>query len=239
MKLNLSILLLGAALLMPFGSPVVFAQNAMAKAAPAPIHPEAARELVRRLREQLAAHNPPLEKWAVFYRPQLNLVEVQSSEEVWISPRVLPNGPDLEDFDADPALSHPSFSLRVEPFVSPADYKRFVAENAAIDTQREQMQTQMKGVSHKFDSFLPRTDHEKRQVAAYNRLKSFRHVLPDLYFQDISLSWEDFNWSRALSLDPDKYPGLTDKNSHGWQREQAEAARVFTQLVSRYQAPQK
>jgi len=239
MKLNLSVLLLGAALLMPFGSHVVFAQDALSGVALHPPYPQAAHELVRRLREQLAAHNPSLEKWAVFYRPQSNLIEVQSSETVWISPRVLPNGPDLEDFDADPALSHPSFSLRVQPLVSPTDYKRFVAENATIDMQLGQMQLQMRGISHKFDSYLPKNEEEKGQVDAYNRLKNSLHVLPDLYFQNISLSWENFNWSRALSFSPSEYADIVSDNPPVWEKEQAEAARVFTQLVSNYQDPQK
>jgi len=99
MKLKISVMLLGAALLLPFGSRVLFAQDAVTKTSPAPIHPEAARELVRRVREQLAASNPTLKKWAVYYEPESNLIVAQSREMVWMLPPVGINGPPSGSFE--------------------------------------------------------------------------------------------------------------------------------------------
>ena len=42
-------------------------------------------------------------------------------------------------------------------------------------------------VTHKFDSFLPRTDSERADVRRYEALKASLHSLPDFYFRDISL----------------------------------------------------
>jgi len=239
MELNLSVLLLGAVLLMPFGSRVVFAQNAVPKAAYVPPYPEATRELVQRIRGQLAAQSPPLEKWAVFYSPDYKLIKAESSETVWVSPPMQPNGSPFEDLDNEAALRHPSFSLRLERLVSPADYKRFVAGNAAIDTQLGQMQTRMKGISRKFDSFWGRTDHEKRQVAAYDRLKKSRHILPDFYFESISLSWGYVPGSHVIFRIPGESPFAVYDKAPAWEKEQAQVAGILTALVSHYEAPQK
>jgi hypothetical protein len=39
------------------------------------------------------------------------------------------------------------------------------------------------------DSFLRKTDEEKRAVARYEGLKNSLHFLPSYYFRDISLQW--------------------------------------------------
>jgi len=119
------------------------------------------------------------------------------------------------------------------------DYRRFVAENATIDTQLGQIETKMRNTGHKFDSFLPKNEDEKKKVDAYNRLKSSRHVLPDLYFQNIGFSWLYFAGDGAIFRVPSEYPAPVSDKSPAWKKEQAQVADIITALVSHYEVPQK
>ncbi len=156
-----------------------------------------------------------------------------------MSPPVLPSSPQLP-FEQKPILARPALSLRVQRFVSPADYKRFKTENAAINAQLAQMRTQMRGFTLKSDSFSPRTEEQKKQADVYNRLKSSRHDLPDFYFRDISLSWWRLPGNETvLSLCAGENPSFVDAEQHGWEREQADATQIILKFLSPYELPQK
>ena len=131
-------------------------------------------------------------------------------------------------------LHYPSFSLRVQPLIAPAQYARLKAENRAIGQQLEQMQQQMESISHKFDSYSPRTKEEKKQVEDYNRVKAKYHPLPTFYFRDLSLSWVYYN--NAPFGAP---PGSIQEKDWGelptWLRQREEVARAVLKLLTRYE----
>lgn len=173
--------------------------------------------------------------WSVRYEPQFDLIEVQSRNPALIEPEYTINGPMLSE-KPKPIARNFGFSLRVESLISTADYASFHAENAALAARLEQMQAQMKGISHKFDSYLPRDAAEKARVDAYNRAKAQRHFLPLFYFRDISLSVVYYNGQSPF--DPlalfDPKPEIGEQPQ--WQRQQKAAALAVSKLLTRYQS---
>lgn len=176
--------------------------------------------------------------WSLRYEPQSDLIEVQSREPALIEPEYMINGPLLLE-KPKPTSRHFGFILRVHPLVSTAEYARFQAENAVIAAQLEQMQTQMKGISHKFDSYLPRNAAEKERVDAYNRVKAKTHYLPSFYFRDISLSVFYYNRQPIFGGDALFDPEPASAEQPQWQRQQKAAALKVSELLTRYEPAAK
>ena len=236
-------------LLCPVGERAVFAQIAVANSEEAVRNRDAtASSLVRLIEFKLPRQNGlnlPAEEaeklwsWSVWYQPQYNLVDVQCNQLVLMEPEFAFNLSINEK--REPALKKPSFSFRVQPFISPEQYNRLAADNVIIDEQLMRMQGQMMKISRKFDSYSPRNAEEKKKVDQYNRLKTSRHDLPDFYFRDISVSWVWFPGRPSESRHAGKIPNFVTatENQEGWQREQADAAKAVLQLLSRYEPQEK
>lgn len=246
MKSNLSVLLLGAALLTPFGSPVVFAQNAVPKAAPA--QDETACALARLISAGLkqrqsdgVAPEKRLWTWYVSYEPQYDMIKVQRGQAVLVPPTFLPIG--VPESQIKPVMGHPAFGFHVQPFVSPTDYRRFQIENTALSEQLGKMAEQMRDINPDFHNsyvFIPRNEEQKKRVEAYHRVQSSLHDLPDFSFRNISLSCVCFSPDGFGMWRPFRPFSIgTEEGLQGWQREQAEAERVVTQLLAHHDAPQK
>ncbi len=175
--------------------------------------------------------------WNVNYEPQFDLIEVQSREPVLIEPEATINGAMFEN--REPTSRQFSFSLRVRPLVSLSEYARFQAENAAINDQLAQMQTQMKGIRRKFDSYAPKDAVEKARVDAYNAAKAKIHALPLFYFHDLSLSVAFYDGQPIFSANELFDPKEKTEQLPQWQRQQKAAALVVAQLLTRYEAAAK
>lgn len=225
--------LLGTLIIAPFCTINVEAQTQMRFSKTAQRERAATAEALVRLVAARLDNN----FWMVNYESQSKLIKVQSRHPDFIEPEFTINGPAFEK--RKPTLHNFGFSLRVEPLVAPADYARFQAENAAIDAQLVQTQTQMKSISHKFDSYSPHDAAEKTLVDTYNSVKAKRHSLPLFYFRDISLSvaFYDghpiFDWDRLFDSE------VQTERLPRWKRQQEAAALEVAQLLTRYETPKK
>ena len=177
----------------------------------------------------------PFLSWEVTYKPQYDLIEVQLEQVVIISPDSNFNAnPVLNEHPADAdrpfPLGRPFFWLRVKPFVSPEEYTRLKAENEAIEKRLDEMSEQMQRwrIAHKFDSFMPKNEEEKKKVDAYNNLKNSRHDLPDFYFRNVSLEGPTLWDSETFRTE-----------AADWQQDQAETIKALLQLLSRYEPEAK
>ena len=171
--------------------------------------------------------------WSVNYEPQFDLIEVQSRNPAWIEPEVIINGSPFEE--RKPTSHLFGFALRVKPLVSPAEYVQFKAENAAIYDQMAQMQTQMKGISHKFDSYLPKNAAEKARVDAYNGAKTKIHALPLFYFRNLSLSVAFYDGHPIFDYNELFDSEIQTAQLPLWQRQQKAAALTVAKLLTRYE----
>ena len=81
-----------------------------------------------------------------------------------------------------------SYSLRMAPKMSRAEYDRLAAINAASANEYHRLKLAV-NVSHKFDEFVPTTPEEKARVKAFREAaaKLPRHELPQLYSLDHSV----------------------------------------------------
>ena len=195
-----------------------------------------AAALVRLIDAEMPSGNS---SWQVRFKPQYDLIEVKSDDLVTIFNGMGING------DVDNARKtheiHPGFSFHVKPFVSPSNYALWKTENAAIYKQLDQMQTQMRDINRKFDSYMPRTDEEKQRVENYEQVKSGLHSLPHFYFADISLSWV-LPYDDIAIIPPGLFgssPGSADRaeleKMPGWMRQEEEIARRVLKLLTRYE----
>lgn len=71
--------------------------------------------------------------------------------------------------------------LRLGELLTPEQVRRLTAENEALDRRLEEMREGLRDISHKFDSYLPGTDEQKRRVAAYEQAKGGRKPVPQYY----------------------------------------------------------
>ena len=140
-----------------------------------------ANELLKNVRAELP------KGWSATYDKEYSWLEVSRDEAV-SSMSGLPNSPLYEK----PERRIFRFAFRVMPAVSPDEYHRWSTENAKIQKQATALYEDLvkRRVSQKFDSFMPRTDSERTDVARYEALKASLHILPDFYFHDISLRWQ-------------------------------------------------
>lgn len=90
---------------------------------------------------------------------------------------------------------HFFIAFDVVPYtLSDAEYTRVKADNVEINKRLTALYDGMHRINHKFDDFLPKDENEKKQVDAYNQLKSTLHVIPEYRYQHISLAYYDPFW---------------------------------------------
>jgi hypothetical protein len=138
---------------------------------------------VNRLLHAIRAELP--KGWAASYDEECSWLEVSRDEAV-LCVSALPNG--LGDEESESF----AFAFRVVEVVHLEDYRRLFAENEQTRKKLGTIYQELieKGVSHKFDSFLPRTKEEEMAVGQYEALKKSLHKIPDFYFGNVSLAWE-------------------------------------------------
>lgn len=127
------------------------------------------------------------EGWTTSFDQEHSWLAISRDKAV-LSSSALPNSPPFEK----PEPSTFRFAFRVAAAISPAEFRRLSAENTKIRTEAIALYDDLlkRRVPHKFDSFAPRTDLEKADVALHEALKKSLHSLPDFYFRDISLRWQ-------------------------------------------------
>lgn len=183
----------------------------------------------------IAAQLPRAEdNWSVSYSPQYNLVDIKSNEPVSVTLGIGINGNPFEELKK--TRINPGFGFHVQTLVSPTDYVRFKAENEATFQRLEQMQSEMKGIARKFDSFLPRNDAEKQKVEDYERIKRQLHSFPDFYFRDISLSWTLPYGNGIWGESPGSIEEKEWNQLVSWRREEEEIARSVLKILTRYES---
>ena len=207
----------------------------------------AASALARSIYEQLPEQdkvNQPLGtqfwSWDVTYQPQYGTIKVERDQEVLMESGVVING---DGKKRPPTLARPGFTLLIESFLSPAEYVRFKAENDAVYKQLDEMYEQMlhQRIDHKFDSFLPKTEEEKKTVDAYDKLKRKIHHLPDYYFRNMSVSWVTAGYDELFHRPgetPRRFTVRADEQE-SWEREQAQAVQAVLKIVSHYESEAK
>ncbi len=188
-----------------------------------------------------AAFESKSSRWNVVYRPSskdgflLDAIRVQSDEEVEMpqSP-TLPNAPMIAPTTIK---APPSFSLSVEPYLSPVEYARLQAKNREIYRQLFELDAQMEDIKrqHKSGRYLPADEAEKLRVKAYEKLEAtLTRKFPDFYFRDISLSWSSgFSCGLPYGYNPEYILKTQDKT--GWELEQAQVAQKVVKLMTRYE----
>ena len=176
--------------------------------------------------------------WNVTYQPQYGIIAVKRDQEVLMRPSAVING---NGEARSPQLAHPGFTLLIEPFVSPTEYARLQAENDATRKQLSEMYDQMlhQRISHKFDSFLPKNEEEKKKVDAYNKLKGTTHHLPDYYFRGVSLSWMSYDQLFRRPGETPRSLTIGADEQKGWESEQAQAVQAILKIVSHYEPEAK
>jgi hypothetical protein len=131
---------------------------------------------------------------------------------------------------APAALGQFTLVFHIEPFVSPTDFTERKAQNDEVRKQLSALSEQMRHIPHKFDSFLPRTDDEKKQVEEYKRLRGRLHQLPAYYFRNIS-----FNPGRYMSrysINDYEYQRVVDQTVRS---ECKQVTRRVFSVLSRYE----
>ncbi len=141
---------------------------------------ESVDQLQKKIQEQLP------DAWSVNYKKKTSWLEVCRNEKV-LTRSMRPN----TDPFAPATLTEYAFAFRIKEKTSGEDYHIASRKNQQILDQSRKLYDQLiaRGVSHKFDSFIPDTDSDRALVARYEELMQSRVDLPQFYFQKISLSW--------------------------------------------------
>lgn len=112
-----------------------------------------------------------------------------------------------------------SFSFRVMDFVTPAQYQRWVAENAEVEKKARVIYDdfEKRRLLGKGGRLEPRTDEDKAAAARHKELTASEHALPDFYFQKLSVRWvwgapaaENNGWV-SFYVDDDRIRGECDQ----------------------------
>ena len=155
------------------------------------------QELLRTIRSKLP------EGWTASYQKQYSLLEISRRKPVW------GRYPEAQNGNGDlhkTVRGKVSFSFRITEAVSPMEYKRMSAENAALSKQLKALDDELtkRKIPRKNDSFSPRTDPETQLVARYNALEKSFHHLPEFYFHDICLDREGFPGRSLIDFVPEE-----------------------------------
>ena len=163
------------------------------------------QKTVRALMEKMKSQLSP--GWSIAYDAEFHLIIVIRDAPTSISTITASSG-----IDAKPEVGRFSFSLRVLPLLSQADYEQKKADNQALQRRMSAIyellakSPSVVGIRSKplarFHSEVP---EEQARIDQYYRLQDELYDLPDGYFKDISLSWPEalrFGMSGPLPDDP-------------------------------------
>jgi len=112
-----------------------------------------------------------------------------------------------------------SFSFRVMDFVTPAQYQRWVGENAEVEKKARVIYDdfEKRRLLGKGGRLEPRTDGDKAAAARHKELTASKHALPDFYFKKLSVRWvwgapaaENNGWV-SFYVDDDRIRGECDQ----------------------------
>ncbi len=153
-----------------------------------------AQKTVRLLMVKLRAQIP--EGWSVSYDDEFHLISVIRNAPTSISTITPSSG-----IDAKPEVGRFSFSLRVLPLMSQADYGQKKADNQAIKKRMSAIYEMLAkspsvvgiraGGPKPLARFHSEVPEEQARIEQYYRLQDELYDLPDGYFKDISLSWTE------------------------------------------------
>jgi len=131
--------------------------------------------------------------WVVRVDVEKQWIEIEKEGKVLQHPVPLPNA--MGGRQPPPKLERFRVQLEAGEFVSLLEYKRRSAANREIHQRLGAMYESMRGITHKFDSFIPSSDEEREQVRAYEELKAKVHKLPEFFYQE-NASFVLDNWSQ-------------------------------------------
>ncbi len=129
------------------------------------------------------------------------------------------------------SISTFQFSLRVEPFISPAYYRQIKIDNETLRQKLIEMDNQMKDIPKRKGYYVPVTPEHKKLFAEYDRLKGLIRILPEYSFRDISVSFRTWQFHS----DKTNYYSVRDKAVRA---ECREATQRVINFLSSYE-PQK
>jgi len=158
------------------------------------------QKTVHALMEKMKSRLSP--GWSIAYDAEFHLISVTRDEPTSINTVTPSSG-----IDAKPVVGRFSFSLRVLPLLSQADYEQKKADNQALKRKMSAIyellaiSPSVVGIRTKplarFHSEVP---EEQARIDQYYRLQDELYDLPDGYFKDISLSWTEA--ARSFPDDP-------------------------------------
>jgi hypothetical protein len=93
------------------------------------------------------------------------------------------------------------YTLRFVEKLSSERYGKWRKDNRAMQATREELQAKVAHISHKFDSYLPADDTQRRQLAEYRRAVAglMFHDLPDLYSPEHGIQlFRSWDWSEYI-----------------------------------------
>lgn len=129
--------------------------------------------------------------WTVRVDGEKQRIEIERVGKVLQNPIPVPNA--MHGQQESPKLERFVVALEVADFVSIEEYKKRREENRRISEELAAMYKSMRGIPHKFDSFIPSNDEEREQVRSYEELKGKRHSLPEYFYRE-KVSLVPSNW---------------------------------------------
>jgi len=94
--------------------------------------------------------------------------------------------------------------VRFGPKITPMQYETYQRHNREVDRQREELARGLRGMTRKFDQYLPSNAEEQERLAQYKAAvaKLRRRQLPDYFYDGYSIYVEDTrSWSQAFLED--------------------------------------
>lgn len=126
------------------------------------------------------------EGWTVSYEQEYSSIDITRTNKILASSCMA----NVSGFE-EPAMCQFSLLFRVVPKIPLVSYRRMKVENQNTLKQMDLLYEDLieRNVNHKFDSFLPQKEEDKKDVARYNYFKKSLHHLPDFHFEKLSLHW--------------------------------------------------
>ena len=95
---------------------------------------------------------------------------------------------------------HYAIILRFGELYTPEQVRGLQAANTALDRRLDEMRNAMHDINHKFDSYLPSTDEQKRCVEAYKQAKASRKSVPNYHTQKNAVFVTDsVGWTETIT----------------------------------------
>lgn len=148
------------------------------------LHKKTSKKSIVSLVRSIKGVLPP--DWSVSYGQENSSLEVVRRNKVFTS-SCLPNSDPFEE----PKLRQFYLLFRILPKVSQTDYQKMETDNQKKRREINALYNDLvrRKVNHKFDSFNPSKEKDKKDVARYNALKESLHTLPDFHFEDLTVNW--------------------------------------------------